>query len=247
MWVMLDEISFYMFLGFTAAFFVLLVVTLIIFLKMPPAAKAVIGSWLKKKILVIDSDDSGLLVFKGFKKGGDEGQIERKDKRGYTEVKIIPRHSNPIVAVSYHLEKTGIPAFLSYSGKAVVATPQMLAATRVSQTDGKFIPKEVKEWAKKQNISFEYLTKVREGDKEVVKQKTFKKDLFTIEPRDLKQFYDGTYDEGQYKVRLKQEYQRGYRDRGSQFTKFAIPLGIILIGVIVFIFLMSGGLKGFGF
>lgn len=241
MWIMLDEVSFYIFLGLTTAFFILLIVNLIIFGKMPPAARAIISCWLKKRTLVIDTDDSGLFIFKAFKKGGDEGQLERKAKKGYTEVKTIPRHSNPLVSTRYYLEKTGIPTFLSYMGKIMVATPKMLAAMRVAKMK-KGLPKFVIEWAKENKIPVEVLKETVaevEGEKKtVIVPEEVEKDLFSIDPRELKEFYRETWDEGAIKIRLRQEYQRGYRDRGTQVTKLLIPVGLIFVALIIIMFVV---------
>lgn len=239
MWVMLDELSFYLFLGFTAGFFILLAVMLVVFGKMPRGAKAIIGCWLKKGALEMDADDAGHLKLVRTKLSGDEGQLERKDKKGYSNVKIIPRHGNPMVATRYFLEGTGIPVFPAYSGKAVVANPQMLAAMRVARTPKKErdkLPDEIKEWAKSIKVPVKQLVKLVPKDETEESQfveKTTHKTLFGVDFRDIREFFRETWDEGQFKIRLRQEYQRGWRDRGGQFGKIAIPIGIIIAGVVI--------------
>lgn len=246
MWIMLDEISFMLFLGCTAGFFVLLTVLLFVYFKMPTGARSIISCWLKKRTLVVEGDDRGVLSLKDYKKGGDEGQLERKDKRGYLEAKIIPRHSNPIISTPYHLQGTGIPTFLSYSGKTIVGSPQMVAAMNVAASKEKeHLPKHVKEWAKKQHVELTYNKPIEQEDgKTKYKETTEDHTIFNVKLNFFELFFRSTINMGQFKIMLKQYYQKGKRDAQVGIGKFAIPIVIIIIGVIFAIFVMSGGLEG---
>ncbi len=157
-YLLIEPILFYLGLALSCGFLILFVVFILFLGKMPKAAKAIITCWLKRRTLVIDANEVGQFMFKPFIRKGHEGQLERDIGGGWTEVRLVPRHSNPIVATPYVLEDTGIPCLLSYSPKAIVFTPKMLAAMTVVNTpvdQRKGLSKSLIEWAEKTNMPIE--------------------------------------------------------------------------------------------
>lgn len=211
---LLDEVSFYLLMIIPFLVPISVFAALWIFW-LPRQAKTIIKAKLKRKALELVADDAGNVDYL-LRDVESEGQLISEVKKmgmKYHDVKIIPKRSHPIITKPFFLKGEGIPHFISYAGKAIATNPLVLAFIELFE-NGK-----------------EVIDKLKKGEH------------IELDPRKLGEYYNQTYDEGQYQIMLDKMYQRGREERTS--SKLFIPIAIIIvlgiIAVLVLPNLMGGG------
>lgn len=136
---LVDELTFYLLIIGTCGFAILLVALAVVWLKTPKPIKNFFWIWVKKRISDISFTDDGVgdILPKSI---GSEGQLSGKVerlRRKHRDLKIVPRSKHAVFEKRSFWKGTGIPAFISYSGKAIANSPIVLALIEILDSKDK--------------------------------------------------------------------------------------------------------------